>query len=365
MRAAARRIASLVLLASCALPVAGWSQEWRASARFGRVTYEGAPAGASAASSLVLDLGRTAPRDWFGASAAVPLGEDPFWAVLGGWKRLETRGEAGLLLDLSGHGFLQRHGTTSTGTPAPSPLPGPFQPPPVAQEDLSGEGVGAELMAGVFAGSPSLRMQSRAGVAAQRSRLGGVLQERALPSGDARLSLLLAPITVQAETRAWLDEGDTHAYAGGRLQYVRGTLQLWGSLGQWVAGVAIAVAIVFLADVLSHMLYPFPAELDANDSAGMRAYIATLPIGAFLMVMGGWVLGTFVGAVVAARIGTAKAWVYPTIVGLLMFAATTATLIAIPHPHWFSIISLLAILASAWLAWLVARTAASYRKLVP
>jgi hypothetical protein len=166
----------------------------------------------------------------------VPLGEDPFWAVLGGWKRLETRGEAGLLLDLSGHGFLQRHGTTSTGTPAPSPLPGPFQPPPVAQEDLSGEGVGAELMAGVFAGSPSLRMQSRAGVAAQRSRLGGVLQERALPSGDARLSLLLAPITVQAETRAWFDEGDTHAYAGGRLQYVRGTLQLWGSLGQWVAG---------------------------------------------------------------------------------------------------------------------------------
>jgi hypothetical protein len=132
-----------------------------------------------------------------------------------------------------------------------------------------------------------------------------------------------------------------------------------------VAGVAIAVAIVFLADVLSHMLYPFPADLDASDPAGTRAYIATLPIGAFLMIMGGWVLGTFVGAVVAARIGTAKAWVYPTIVGLLMFAATTATLIAIPHPHWFSIVSLLAILASAWLAWLVARTAASYRKLVP
>jgi hypothetical protein len=121
-----------------------------------------------------------------------------------------------------------------------------------------------------------------------------------------------------------------------------------------IAGVAIAVAIVFLGDELSHMLYPFPADVDPNDADALRAYIATVPIAGFLMVMSGWVLGTFVGAVVAGRIGTTKAWVYPTIVGGLVFAATTATLIAIPHPLWFSIVSLLAILASAWLAWKVA-----------
>ena len=122
-----------------------------------------------------------------------------------------------------------------------------------------------------------------------------------------------------------------------------------------VAGIAIAVAIVFLADELSHMLYPLPAGLDPADADALRRYISTLPSTAFLLVMGGWVLGTFVGAVVASRIGRAKPWVYPTVVGLLMFTATAATLIAIPHPLWFSIVSLLAILASAWLAWLVAR----------
>ena len=36
--------------------------------------------------------------------------------------------------------------------------------------------VGAELMAGGFVASPTLRFESRAGVAAQRSRLGDVLQ---------------------------------------------------------------------------------------------------------------------------------------------------------------------------------------------
>jgi len=121
-----------------------------------------------------------------------------------------------------------------------------------------------------------------------------------------------------------------------------------------VIGVAIAVFIVFLADMLSHMVYPMPAGLDPQDAEALRPYIASLPIGAFLMIMGGWVVATFVGSVVAGRIGTAKAWIFPTVVGGVMFAATTATLIAIPHPHWFTAISLIAILASAWLAYMVA-----------
>ncbi len=120
-----------------------------------------------------------------------------------------------------------------------------------------------------------------------------------------------------------------------------------------VAGVAIAFLIVFLADELSHMMYPPPPGPDFGDPVALRLYVTTLPIGALLSVMGGWVVATFVGSVVAGRIGTAKAWIFPLVVGGLMFAATLANLIAIPHPLWFSIVSLFAILASAWLAWKV------------
>ena len=239
MSAAARGIALLTALAIVAAPRDAWSQEWRASARVGRVTYEGAPAGASAGSSAVLGLGRTASRDWLGLSAAIPLGDDPFWAVLGGWRRLTTRGTAGLLLDLSANGFIQRKHATVAGVPAPAPGPLPFtsQPPAPVRSDPSGQGIGGELMAGAFAGSPTLRLETRGGVAAQRSRLGDVLQERALPTGDAQLSMVLAPpMTLQAQSRAWLDHGTTHAYLGGAFQYARGPLQLWGSLGRWVAG---------------------------------------------------------------------------------------------------------------------------------
>jgi hypothetical protein len=233
---AARGIAPLILLALLALAPSAWSQEWRASARVGRVTYDGAPTGASGASSVVLGLGRSGLHDWLGASAALPLGEDPFWAVLGGWKRFETRGALGALLDLSGQGFIQRQTVTTSSVPASGPLPGPLQPPRVSQTDLSGEGAGGELMAGGFAGSPSIRIESRAGVAAQRSSLGDVLQQRALPTGDARLTLIRARFTIQGETRGWLDDTVTHVYAGGTMQLARGPLRLWGSLGQWVAG---------------------------------------------------------------------------------------------------------------------------------
>jgi hypothetical protein len=236
--ATSRVVAAVAALVIVSSPRAAWPQEWRASARVGRVTYEGAPTGASDGSSAVLGLDRTGTRDWFGASAAIPLGDDPFWAVLGGWKRLSTRGSAGLLLDLTGRGFIQRHNTTTTGSPAPTPgpLPFPAQPSTPRQSDQSGQGVGTELMAGAFTGSSTLRIESRAGVAAQSSRLGDARQERTLPTGDARLSLIFAPLTLQAESRAWLDDTTTHAYLGATLQYARGPLQLWGSLGGWAAG---------------------------------------------------------------------------------------------------------------------------------
>src|SRR5439155_1452264 len=74
--AAARGVALVASLAASvaivAAPGDASAQEWRASARVGRVTYEGAPAGAAAGSSAVLGLGRTAPNEWFGLSAAIP-----------------------------------------------------------------------------------------------------------------------------------------------------------------------------------------------------------------------------------------------------------------------------------------------------
>ena len=229
--------APLAVLALLLVAQPAGAQEWRGTARFGRVTYEGTPAGASGNSSVVLGISRTALRTWLGGSVALPVGEDPFWASLGGWQRLETRGPAGLLLDLSANGFLQRQdATVIPGSPAPSPLPLPTAPPEPTRIDRSGQGLGAELMAGGYASGAALRLEARGGLAAQHSRYGEVTQERALPTADARLSLLFPRVTLGAESRVWLDDGVTRTYAGGTLRYANGPVQLWGSLGGWTAG---------------------------------------------------------------------------------------------------------------------------------
>jgi len=133
------------------------------------------------------------------------------------------------------------------------------------------------------------------------------------------------------------------------------------SIGALIAGIVMAFASIYLIEMLGHTIYPPPADLDFSDPAAIRPYIATLPIIALLFPMFGWFVGTLAGSLVANFCGDAKPYVYAAIVGGLVFAATVANLILIPHPLWFSIISLLGIIASAWLANRIAVTGNSSR----
>ena len=128
------------------------------------------------------------------------------------------------------------------------------------------------------------------------------------------------------------------------------------NVGAAITGLVTAFALVYLVEKLGHSLYPPPTDLDFSDPDSVRPYIATLPIIALLFPMFAWFAGTFAGSIVASIIGDAKPWIYPSIVGGLIFSATVANLIAIPHPLWFSIISLIGIVASAWLSTRVAVT---------
>jgi len=133
------------------------------------------------------------------------------------------------------------------------------------------------------------------------------------------------------------------------------------SIGALIAGIVTAFALIYLIEMLGHTIYPPPADLDFSDPEAIRPYIATLPIIALLFPMFGWFVGAFAGSLVADICGDAKPYVFAAIVGGLVLAGTIANLIIIPHPLWFSIISLLGIIASAWLATRIAVTRNSSR----
>jgi len=116
-----------------------------------------------------------------------------------------------------------------------------------------------------------------------------------------------------------------------------------------IAGIVIAGVLVWLVEMIGHSVYPPPPDLDFSDPEAMRAYIATMPVGAFMFVGGAWFIATLVGTIAACKIGDAKPMIFAIVVGGLMLIATAANLMMIPHPLWFSISGVIAILVAAWL----------------
>jgi hypothetical protein len=117
-----------------------------------------------------------------------------------------------------------------------------------------------------------------------------------------------------------------------------------------LAGIVTAFVLIMLIEKLGHIIYPPPPDIDFSDPKAMRPYIATLPFLALLFPMIAWVVATFAGTVLACKIGTANPLAFAAVVGALVLAGTIANLIMIPHPVWFSAVSLAAIAASAWIA---------------
>ncbi|MCO4811939.1 MAG: hypothetical protein KC572_10075 [Gammaproteobacteria bacterium] len=121
------------------------------------------------------------------------------------------------------------------------------------------------------------------------------------------------------------------------------------NLGAGLVGVVIAMLSVWLIQKIGHAVYPPSADIDPNDIEAMKAYVATLPIGALLFVVASYFIGTMVGTCVACAIGTMLPRIYALLIGCLMLVATTMNVMMIPHPTWFILAAVIAIVAGAWL----------------
>jgi hypothetical protein len=77
-------------------------------------------------------------------------------------------------------------------------------------------------------------------------------------------------------------------------------------IGAVLVGLVFAVAIIIGNEFMDATIYPPPAGIDWSKGAAVNAYIASLPVGALLIVLIGWTFATFVGACIALRICAGK-----------------------------------------------------------
>lgn len=120
-----------------------------------------------------------------------------------------------------------------------------------------------------------------------------------------------------------------------------------------VLGVIAAVVVIIAIEALGHSLYPLPEGLDITDSEAMRAYVKTLPVAALLIVMAAWIIATLIGGLLACLVARETPFIYSAIIGGLVLLGTIINLMSLPHPLWFSITSVLAIIATIFITGLI------------
>ena len=123
-----------------------------------------------------------------------------------------------------------------------------------------------------------------------------------------------------------------------------------------VAGILVAFLCVFGVEMVGRSLYPPPEGLDLRNPADVERLMASLPAMAFVFVLGGWFLGSLLGAWTANAV--ANRGLAGWIVVLVVVVAGIATMAMIPHPVWMWVAGIALPLAAGWLAQRLARVPA-------
>ena len=88
---------------------------------------------------------------------------------------------------------------------------------------------------------------------------------------------------------------------------------------------------------------------DISTPEAMAAYVGSMPLGAFLFVLAAYVAGTVVGGFVGIAIARRHAMRFAALAGGLILLASIANFVAIPHPTWFVVATLVDVPLAAWL----------------
>ena len=121
-----------------------------------------------------------------------------------------------------------------------------------------------------------------------------------------------------------------------------------------IVGIAVAMLIIRVVEMLGHFVYPPPADVEFGDPDEVRAFMATLPVGSILFVGAAWASGTFLGTLSGALLSGAKPLPYAVVVGGIVLAGAITMLLIIPHPWWFTIAAPVAIVVAAFLGMTIA-----------
>ena len=122
------------------------------------------------------------------------------------------------------------------------------------------------------------------------------------------------------------------------------------SIAAVVAGfIAASIVMMIVETINGRVLHPElgKAAEGVTDRETIRVLLATAPVGAFLVVIAGWILGGVAGGWVTARLAAQAAAGHGLVLGALLTLAGVANNLMIPPPLWFWVASLVVLMPAA------------------
>ena len=116
-----------------------------------------------------------------------------------------------------------------------------------------------------------------------------------------------------------------------------------------VAGVGSAFLVIAAIELVAHAVYAPRVMPDVSTREAMAAYVESMPLGAFLFVLLAYVAGTVVGGCVAIAIARRHAIRFAGLAGGVILLASMVNFVAVPHPTWFVVATLVDVPLAAWL----------------
>lgn len=113
-------------------------------------------------------------------------------------------------------------------------------------------------------------------------------------------------------------------------------------------GFVLGIVLIAVMQSLGHFIYPPPEDLDLTNPEALKNLIDSAPVGALLLVVLAYAVGSFGGGWLAARLAQKSHILHGMIVGGLLMTAGIMNLLMIPHPLWFWIVSVAAYFPAAY-----------------
>ena len=108
-----------------------------------------------------------------------------------------------------------------------------------------------------------------------------------------------------------------------------------------VAGIITAIVVFMVMQAIGGAIYGSPQVPEGGgmpDPAVMAVYIQTLPVGAFVLLALGYIIGSFAGGFVARKISQSDSLVIPVIIGAVLTLAWILNISMVPHPMLMAVI---------------------------